>query len=246
MKIILFFFCLNAFAQNLKVEYNAQLNTLERNGFLFILSGKTPFYFEQAVLNEPTVEPKNKNEDENSLVFTVNSDISKKWYQIYPVKNDTLYNVDYIDEKTMMYYDVFETPKWTLTEDEKKISGYNCIKAFTHFRGRNFTAWFTPEIPVNFGPWKFRGLPGLILEIYDEEKNFTWYATKISKDVFFSEFYPDYKNKTKLSFKEFTKLKDIDNQEEINKVMLRFSDSNIILLDQKIIRGRELKYDWEN
>jgi len=244
---LFFYFSCNIFAQNIKVEYKTKLKTLERNGFLHIFSEKTPFYYERAVSNLQTIESSKKSikADSNSLVYTISPNNSEKWYQIYSIKKDTILNIDYIGDKQVVYFDVFTSPEWTLTEDEKKISGYNCIKAYTYFRGRNYTAWFTYDIPVSFGPWKFSGLPGLILEIYDDEKKFTWLATRIIPDIPISEFNPDLKNKKRVSFKEFIKLKEIDNQEEINKFMLRFSSSNTIILDQKWNRGRELKYDWE-
>ena len=59
---------------------------------------------------------------------------------------------------------------WKIEDETKKIGGYNCKKATTRFRGWNYVAWFAPEIPVSYGPWKFHGLPGLILEVYDVEK----------------------------------------------------------------------------
>ena len=61
----------------------------------------------------------------------------------------------------------FPTFTWNLSRDNKKIGGYNCYKATAHFRGRDYIAWFTMDIPVQDGPWKFWGLPGLILEVYD-------------------------------------------------------------------------------
>ena len=52
--------------------------------------------------------------------------------------------------------------------------GYPCQKATATFRGRDYEAWFTPEIPVNDGPWKFFGLPGLILKVTDAENIFSF------------------------------------------------------------------------
>ena len=53
---------------------------------------------------------------------------------------------------------------WETGDSTKNILGYECIQAQTDYHGRHWTVWFTPEIPVHDGPWKFRGLPGLILE----------------------------------------------------------------------------------
>ena len=65
---------------------------------------------------------------------------------------------------------------WNIISDsDSTIQGYNCIKATTKFAGRNYIAWFSPDIPINDGPYKFHGLPGLILDICDtkNEHHFT-------------------------------------------------------------------------
>ncbi|ROI13862.1 MULTISPECIES: GLPGLI family protein [Epilithonimonas] len=63
---------------------------------------------------------------------------------------------------------------WKILPETKKISNYSCKKAICNFRGRNYTAWFTEEIPFQDGPYKFNGLPGLIVKIYDEKNYFSF------------------------------------------------------------------------
>ena len=58
--------------------------------------------------------------------------------------------------------------KWELKDNIKEILGYSCTEAHTSFHGRNYIAYFTYEIPIFDGPWKFNGLPGLILELKEE------------------------------------------------------------------------------
>lgn len=58
---------------------------------------------------------------------------------------------------------------WTITSDTATIFGYSCQKAETAFRGRDYEVWFAPEIPLNDGPWKFFGLPGLIMRVCNRE-----------------------------------------------------------------------------
>lgn len=64
--------------------------------------------------------------------------------------------------------------QWEITSDTLTVLGYLCQKATTSFRGRNYIAWFTSDIPVNDGPWKFYGLPGLILKVNDSENLFSF------------------------------------------------------------------------
>jgi GLPGLI family protein len=78
------------------------------------------------------------------------------------------------------YYYEEELPvfKWNFSSVEQKtILGYKCNKATTSFRGRDFIAWYASGIPVNAGPWKFGGLPGLILMLSDTKNNFVYECT---------------------------------------------------------------------
>lgn len=59
---------------------------------------------------------------------------------------------------------------WTISEETKEIGGYPCQKATTQFAGRNYTVWFAPALPFPYGAWKLHGLPGLVLEAFDEKK----------------------------------------------------------------------------
>ncbi|MGF1534254.1 MAG: GLPGLI family protein [Bernardetiaceae bacterium] len=58
---------------------------------------------------------------------------------------------------------------WQIVEDmQKTIGDFACQAAKGSYKGRRYLAWFTYQIPVSHGPWKFCGLPGLILEIHDD------------------------------------------------------------------------------
>lgn len=59
--------------------------------------------------------------------------------------------------------------EWKLESATDTICGYACSKAVTYYGGREWVAWFSPEIPYSAGPWKFNGLPGLILAVKDTE-----------------------------------------------------------------------------
>ncbi len=57
---------------------------------------------------------------------------------------------------------------WKYEDETREVMGYECRKATTRWRGRDWTAWYS-EIPVSAGPWKFNGLPGLILRLEDSK-----------------------------------------------------------------------------
>lgn len=107
------------------------------------------------------------------LDFTYNFFIDKK-QQLIKV-------FDKIGADKYTYTDSGFIPHWILADDTSTIMGYKCQKAEGYFRGRNYIAWFANDIPVNSGPYKFYGLPGLILKIYDLQKNFDFECVGIEK-----------------------------------------------------------------
>ena len=66
-----------------------------------------------------------------------------------------------------MITEKYEKQQWQLLDSTRNISGYPCKLAVCQFRGRTYKAWYTTEIEIEEGPWKFHGLPGLIVEIAD-------------------------------------------------------------------------------
>lgn len=69
---------------------------------------------------------------------------------------------------------------WSITDEVQQLNGYNCKKAKCKVGNTDYIAWFTEDIPINDGPNKFNGLPGLI--VYVSNPYFEYYATKIVVD----------------------------------------------------------------
>lgn len=95
-------------------------------------------------------------------------------YKNYPEGKVT--ETAYFEMQDWRYEEEWEKPEWEISDESKEIIGYQCFKATTDYRGRRWTAWFTPEIPVQDGPWKLCGLPGLILEASDNHREFHFIA----------------------------------------------------------------------
>ena len=82
----------------------------------------------------------------------------------------TKYNVK--DERTL---------KWNILSENDVLGNFKIQKAETKFAGRKWMAWFTTEIPIQEGPYKFRGLPGLILKISDNTNSHSFVLVGIQK-----------------------------------------------------------------
>lgn len=95
---------------------------------------------------------------------------------------------------------------WTLIDETKKILDYTCHKASIKYGGRLWYAWYTTAIPINNGPYKFNGLPGLILELEDSKSQYQFkIASILKKEIPKEIFYHFSGNKTKTTRDKFLK-----------------------------------------
>ena len=93
-------------------------------------------------------------------------------------------------------------PRWEFVQGTMNVCGNECKKAITTFRGRNYIAWYAPKIPISDGPWKFWGLPGLILKITDDKSEYSFECVAIEKPKYVNKIYivDNYINTTKAKF----------------------------------------------
>ncbi len=86
---------------------------------------------------------------------------------------------DHIPSDHFLYSENIHLFDWEVGGETDSISGYKVQKATTVFAGRDWVAWFTPDIPYNEGPFKFNGLPGLILRINDTRDHYSFEVVSI-------------------------------------------------------------------
>ena len=104
---------------------------------------------------------------------------------------------------------------WKISDEHRQILKYDCVKATCTFRGRDYEAWFTSSIPMSYGPWKFGGLPGLILEIYDSKKEYIFECKGIQKTknrniTFWNREYKDCTRKEMRKYQKMLHMKPAD------------------------------------
>lgn len=111
-----------------------------------------------------------------------------------------------ISENIMTHWyssDFLFDPKWNLINGSKMIQNYNCNKAKIRFGGRQWIAWYTSEIPIQDGPYKFHGLPGLILELYSDDGDFQFTTIALHN----TEIVKSNRKTTKLKAQQLNQLK---------------------------------------
>ena len=95
------------------------------------------------------------------------------------------------ERENSSYTEQWPLMRWTLADEQQTILGHRCQKATCQFRGRDFVAWFAADVPIKGGPWKFGGLPGCILKVYDVQKIYVWEAVAIERGTYQIMQYPD-------------------------------------------------------
>lgn len=188
--------------QTVKVSYNVSKPIVMQSGIsqskmtLVSSAGKSLYYNTTSMyVDSLSSTPDGKAElkrllgmesvsiDENGQVkMNINENIHKK-EPLYVAKNFTDGSLSVFDKwynEAGAYREPLDEMKWEIVEDSTKIIlDYECVMATTDYHGRPWKAWFTPEIPLHDGPWKFRNLPGLILKAETPDGAFSFEATGI-------------------------------------------------------------------
>ena len=78
---------------------------------------------------------------------------------------------------------------WDLVEGDTVIADHHCKKALTSLWGRDYIAWYAPEVDLPYGPYKFNGLPGLIFMVVDTHDNHKFTLNGLEKVTTYSPIY---------------------------------------------------------
>jgi GLPGLI family protein len=248
--IATFIFYVNIYSQEnnqLFVEYNFKNDYYQNKELLIVKNNKT--LYTNDTLNIKGNTKVIKDEEGNYIINPTNINLKKK--SIFGSLNDKKLNI-ILPYKNKMYFvsDSLYNLNWKIQpSDTLKIGKYNCTKAILNFRGRDYEAYFTEEIPISAGPWKFKSLPGLILFIKSTsgELTYSWQANKIIypyNSNIKSEFSYKFKNKT-IGLEEYIKLKEADFLKE-NQILDTRAPKGTNIEYSKVERlGIELIYEWE-
>ncbi|MFN3271534.1 MAG: GLPGLI family protein [Cloacibacterium caeni] len=171
----------NRFFYELTFKPKKDSTKTEKEGVILDITNEKSLYRDFLAVSQDSILKITVEKMQKSGIFQDMSKVirqpkfSHKIYKSYPTMK-----VQYIDAVLNggrpLYLSYSEEPKfnWKIENEKKKIGEYEAQKATTEFGGRKWTAWFTESIPFPDGPYKFSGLPGLIVKIEDAEKNYSW------------------------------------------------------------------------
>jgi len=164
-------------------------NSAKRTEVLYLLLGKTLSKFqsrgEQAfdsiltVYDGVSVNQTNASISTSQLITLARS---RFHYTIYKLAaSRQVYHYDRISTTHYRYEEPANSLNWTITPAMATVAGYACQRATASYGGRQWEAWFTREVPVSEGPYKFYGLPGLIVKVSDTRQHYVFELAKLTK-----------------------------------------------------------------
>lgn len=118
--------------------------------------------------------------------------------------NDLVYLEKFMGE--IYVHEPLQQFNWIVTNSKDTILGYECRQAKTFYRGRNYIAYFTIDLPFKAAPWKFHGLPGVMLKVYSIDGFVNAEATTLKIKPANEPIINHFKNEKPISYDEFTEL----------------------------------------
>lgn len=177
IKVITFFVCIIGYAQE-QFNYNSiaeyrfikQTDSTDKTSkkrmenFSLYMGDNASFFVSNNRINLDTLL-QNANFSDIAMLKTLpKASSNKRILKKEDAQKLSIYNEFY--DKTYHYNDAVAL-KWKILNVHDSLNRMKLRKAETQFRGRKYIAWYTNEIPASAGPYKFSGLPGLIVKLYD-------------------------------------------------------------------------------
>lgn len=189
---------------NMKVE-NTFLD-IKGNQSLFISESKLLRDSLTTVLRQQGItETKKSKKDKSEFPKLPNGkSIQATFFDYFITKNMDDKSVNFVESigSKQVYYQEDRKMNWEISPQVSDFNGYKVQKATMKFGGRTWTALFTPDIKISDGPYKFVGLPGLILKLEDDKGDYRFsFVKKINIEKAFSEsIKSDARKSTRINF----------------------------------------------
>ena len=201
------------FQANYELKFKEYKNSDKEglNTFILQFNNKESFfknmsvYVKDSLIENGKIKYNNTQEDLN-----INMKYSTDFpYTIYKKGNEINFANELPYSGELRYVENIDF-KWIISKEKKMIKGFECIKATTSKWGRNWTAYFSLNHPMPFGPYKFYGLPGLIFEVYDEDKDYVFNLYKFKNRKKNNVTLNNYPKAKKVSKQQYKKARNND------------------------------------
>lgn len=153
--------------------------TRQENMMLFVGKNASVYSSYDKLKHEIAEDQKYRNKAMNTInngkPVAIIMDISgSEWMSstsyLYFIKEGKFFTKETIALQSYLIEEKAPELNWTITKDTASFSGLSCKKAICNFEGKNWIAWYAPSLPFQSGPWKLNGLPGLIIDAYNDKK----------------------------------------------------------------------------
>ncbi|MCU7613738.1 GLPGLI family protein [Chryseobacterium sp. GMJ5] len=234
------------FTYELKGRFDKRTDYRHKELFALLVGNKCAFFASSNSLKRDSLLDRSRittNNPDGSITLGIKNGVQIPETNLYFTIIQSNENIQFFDYAGMslLTYKEPVIKNWKLVDETKVINTITCKKAEVTFKGRNWIAWYSPEIPFPYGPMKFSGLPGLIIKITDDKGDFDF---ELVKSV------PQSKLKGKLvmikksRYTEAiettqTKLKQAVRNADANAAAVLASYGTTIIKGQEMLRQRE-------
>ncbi len=242
-KTLLLLFLINSLVgytqNNLQVHYLVTYNTFKptTKKAILTISNELSFYIEGK-----DMERKVDDTSTDGEIFVQYK--ASKTFNVAYSKIDSLYSKVNLKGQDYLLGEQRPSLDWHLNKIEKVVDNYRLRQATLNFRGRDYIAWYSEDIPTTAGPWKFSGLPGLIFEIYDSTNRYVWQLSKIINIGSKIDTVPSCKSCPKIDLKEFCYL-SYEKKTDNSMVLRNLPRGTTVTSTRPARNGKEIKFEWE-
>ena len=230
--ILIFFFFLsiivcgqNSINKNYQIEYRLEylsdstdVNNSKKEDFTLFIDNNKSYFTSNIFLKRDSII--NSLKINNNLELNFSKMPNTRFKYVIVKENNT---INYYESllKYKFNYNEESAFNWQLLNEKTKIDNFICQKAVANYGGRTWIAWYTTEIPIYDGPYKFNNLPGIIVKISDTNNNYSFNLISIRKDVIIDNtvFKENYFNQhKKITKEEYFKAVNNINENIINEM----------------------------
>lgn len=175
--------------------------------YVDIVSTELIFDETQSLFNWKNENKVDKNDTNTTHFFSNSKDGLERW--VFKNSSERLIylklfakDMGYLVQNDQLNFD------WDLKDEYKTIHNFKCQKATTTYKNTQVTAWFTEEVAIGYGPHIWTGLPGLILEVYDDKLINHFVATNLEID---QKAFPEIKKLNEIEIKEYISVSEYES-----------------------------------